>query len=141
MINVLVTRNGTDHYPAVIDPGRIVDGFVLPYFNLETVRRIADDTQAEAARVGHGSTAGTAHVTVGQVDGEEQAIVQTICWIFLAGGRHDAAVEVVRPNAEGLYAIGGFDWCWYVVDEVMNPRIPAQVRRTARPPFPGQRGA
>ncbi|MGC5411047.1 hypothetical protein ACPXCX_46270, partial [Streptomyces sp. DT225] len=68
MIDVLVCCNDRDRYPAVIDPADSHEWNVKPWFDLETVRRIADDSQEEAAEYGHGSV-DTIHVLAGQVDG------------------------------------------------------------------------
>jgi hypothetical protein len=139
MIEVLVSCNDRDRYPAWADPADHRDGYVRPWFDLETVQRIADDTQAEAARVGHGS-ADTVHVIAGTVDGAEHAVVLNICWMYLGGERHQKAVEVVQPDTEGRFAIGGFEWCWYVLDGHLNPVIPPQVKREPLPHFPHQKG-
>ncbi|MCX4550577.1 MULTISPECIES: hypothetical protein [unclassified Streptomyces] len=138
MIEVLVSCNGIDRYPALIDPGDQREGHVKPWFDLETVQRIADDTQAGAARFGHGSL-DTIHVLTGQVDSAEHAVVLNVCWMYLGGEKRQEAVEVCQPNEVGRYAIGGFEWCWYALDERLNPAIPHQVKREQLPPFPGQR--
>ncbi|WP_434593306.1 hypothetical protein [Streptomyces sp. A5-4] len=136
MIEALVSCNDTDRYPALIDPAEHRDGFVKPWFDLETVQRIADDTQAHAARFSHGSV-DTVHVLIGQVDVVTvHAVVLNICWMHLGGEKHQEAVEVVQPDAAGRYAIGGFEWCWYQLDEDLNPVIPPQVKREPLPPFP-----
>ncbi|MFJ6014488.1 hypothetical protein [Streptomyces sp. NPDC092952] len=140
MIEVRVTCNDSNSYPALVDLDDQRDGFVKPWFDLDTVRRIAADTQAEADRLGHGS-ADTVHVLEGTVDGTGHAVVIGICWMYLGGDKHQEAVEIVQPNADGRYAVGGHEWCWYVLDEPRNPAIPAQVKRAPLPPFPGQHTA
>ncbi|GGZ23467.1 hypothetical protein GCM10010387_15810 [Streptomyces inusitatus] len=138
MIEVMVCANDRDRYPAWIDPADTQDGYVRPWFDLDTVQRIADDTQAEAAEHGHGSV-DTVHVLAGQLDGAGCAVVLNICWMFLGGEKRQEAVEVCQPNAAGRYAIGGFDWCWYLLDERLNPVIPPQMKRQPLLRFPRQR--
>ncbi|MFD4315018.1 hypothetical protein [Streptomyces sp. NPDC058548] len=138
MIEVLVSCNDRDRYPALVDPADHQDGVVRPWFDLETVQRIADDSQAEAARVGHGSV-DTIHVLAGDVGGTPHVVVLNICWMYLGGDKHQEAVEICQPNEDGRYAIGGHEWGWYVLDGQLNPVIPPQVKRTPLPPFPGQR--
>ncbi|MFJ7586982.1 hypothetical protein ACIQZO_06225 [Streptomyces sp. NPDC097617] len=137
MIEVLVSCNDTQRYPALIDPDDHRDGYVKPWFDLATVQRIAADTQEDADRFSHGSV-DTVHVLTGKVDGTEHAVVLNICWMYLGGEKHQEAVEVCQPNEAGRYAIGGFEWCWYQLDEQLNPVIPPQVKREPLPPFPQQ---
>lgn len=126
MIDVMVSCNDEQRYPARIDPDVQKDGYVKPWFDLATVRRIAVDTQADAARFGHGSV-DTVHVMEGVVDGDSYAVVLSICWMYLDDDeRRECATEVAQPNDEGRYAVGGLDWCWYVLDENLNPVIPFQ---------------
>ncbi|MDH6189153.1 hypothetical protein M2168_002185 [Streptomyces sp. CZ24] len=141
MIEVLVSCNDTHRYPALIDPDERRDGFVKPWFDLETVRRIAADTKVHAAKYGRDSV-DTVHVLVRDDDeGVSHVDVLAICWMNLHDLDVADAVEIVKPNAEGRYAIGGFDWCWYQLDEQLNPVIPPQVKREPLPPLPGQRSA
>ncbi|MGP3950830.1 hypothetical protein [Streptomyces sp. 7N604] len=56
MLELLVSNNDKDAYPAFVDPGeRHAEGYVKPYFTLETVRRIAENTQAAVAEFGYGA--------------------------------------------------------------------------------------
>jgi hypothetical protein len=137
MIEVLVSCNDRHRYPAWIDPDDQRDGYVKPWFDLETVRRIADDTQAEAARFGHGSV-DTIHVIAGQVSGTERVVVLNVCWMYLAlnGDRCQQAAEIVQPNADGRYAIGGFEWCWYALSDDLMPLIPYPAEQTTARPHP-----
>lgn len=139
MIEVLVSCNDRDRYPALVDPADNRDWVVKPWFDLETVQRIADDSQEEAAEHGHGSV-DTIHVIAGQVDGKGHAVVLNICWMYLGGEKHQEAVEICQPNEDGRYAIGGHEWGWYALDEQLFPVIPPQVERMILPPLPGQRG-
>ncbi|MEU1180615.1 hypothetical protein ABZ464_23735 [Streptomyces sp. NPDC005820] len=125
MVDVMVCANERDHYPAKVDPADQRDGHVRPWFDLDTVRWIAADTQAEAARYGHGS-ADTVHVLDGTVDNTAHAVVLVISWMYLGGERHEKATEILQPNAVGRYAVGGHDWCWYVLSDDLHPLIPFQ---------------
>ncbi|MFE7214587.1 hypothetical protein ACFU93_32525 [Streptomyces sp. NPDC057611] len=126
MVEVLVCANDRDRYPAMVDPAdQSDDGYVRPWFDLDTVRRIAADTQADAERHGHGSI-DTVHVLDGTVGRQAHAVVLVICWMYLGGERRQQAVEVLQPNARGRYAVGGHDWCWYALDDLLNPQIPFQ---------------
>ncbi|MGC4947735.1 hypothetical protein ACLQ2N_16260 [Streptomyces sp. DT224] len=134
MIDVLVCCNDRDRYPAVIDPADSHEWNVKPWFDLETVRRIADDSQEEAAEYGHGSV-DTIHVLAGQVDGQDHAVVLNIRWMLMGGDRRQGAVEVCQPNGEGRYAIGGHGWGWYALDDdqryVENPAQLGQPSTTS----------
>ncbi|MEU5476838.1 hypothetical protein [Streptomyces mirabilis] len=132
-VDVMVCANDRDRYPAKVDPADQRDGYVRPWFDLDTVRRIATDTQADAARYGHGSV-DTVHVLEsgddsvkpdGPVDHTKYAVVLVICWMNLNGNKREQATEVLQPNKDGRYAIGGFEWCWYALSEDgLTPLIP-----------------
>ncbi|MFB0617252.1 hypothetical protein [Streptomyces sp. AGS-58] len=123
MVETMVSANGQDHYPALVDPTDQRDGFVRPWFDLDTVRRIAADSQDEVARYGHGSI-DTVHVLDGTVDRTEHAVVLVVCWMRLGGEQREKATEILQPNVDGRYAVGGHEWCWYAVDRLLNPLIP-----------------
>ncbi|KQW13539.1 hypothetical protein [Streptomyces sp. Root369] len=132
MVDVTVCANDEDRYPAKVDPEDQKDGYVKPWFDLDTVRRLAALTQADAAAYGHGSI-DTVHVLEGSDanqgrDGSmnvtRYAVVVVVSWMYLNGEKHERAVEVLQPNAEGRYAVGGHDWCWYALDDDLNPQIP-----------------
>ncbi|MFB7113477.1 hypothetical protein [Streptomyces sp. NPDC056291] len=126
MVEVLVCANDRDRYPAMVDPAdQSDDGYVRPWFDLDTVRRLAYDTQADAERHGHGSI-DTVHVLDGTVGRQAHTVVLVICWMYLGGERRQQAVEVLQPNAHGRYAVGGHGWCWYALDDLLNPQIPFQ---------------
>ncbi|MFJ1607015.1 hypothetical protein ACIOHS_27130 [Streptomyces sp. NPDC088253] len=123
MVEVMVCANDRDRYAAVVDPDDQRNGHVRPWFDLDTVRRIAATTQADAAQYGHGSV-DTVHVMEGAVDGTAHAVVMVVCWMYLGGEKREQAVEVLQPNADGRYAVGGHDWQWYALDGHLNPQIP-----------------
>ncbi|WP_327345946.1 hypothetical protein [Streptomyces europaeiscabiei] len=136
MVEVMVCANERDHYPALVNPADQRDGYVRPWFDLDTVRRIATDTQADAAQYGHGSI-DTVHVLDGTVermrDGTIErtahAVVTVVCWMYLGGDRHEQAVEVLQPSVSGRYAVGGHDWCWYAISDDLTPMIPFEPGR------------
>ncbi|GGQ49950.1 hypothetical protein GCM10010250_21930 [Streptomyces althioticus] len=124
MVEVMVCANERDRYPALVDPADQQDGYVRPWFDLPTVRLIAAETQAEAVRYGHGSV-NTVHVLDGTVDGQAEAVVLEIGWMYLGGTKRQQSVDVIWPNEDGRYAVGGhFDWCWYALDKDGHPQIP-----------------
>lgn len=126
----MVSNNERHFYSARInlDDGQ-VDGFVKPWFDLDTVRDIAENTQDDAERHGHGSI-DTVHVIDGGTEnGEPRALVVVITWMDIATQGVERATEIVEPDEHGLYAIGGFPWCWYVLDSEMNPQIPYRVEQ------------
>ncbi|MFE2425005.1 hypothetical protein [Streptomyces hokutonensis] len=124
MVEVVVSANETDRYPALVDPSdQASDGYVKPWFDLGTVRQIAANTQADAARYGHGSI-DTVHVIDGTVDGTRHAVVLLIAWMYLGGDSHEKATQVLQPNDDDRYAVGGHAWCWYALDDDLMPQIP-----------------
>ncbi|MGW4007935.1 hypothetical protein [Streptomyces sp. NPDC004763] len=123
MVEVMVSANEHDRYPALVDPDDQHDGYVRPWFDLDTVRRIAADTQAAAERYGHGA-ADTVHVLDGSVDGTAHAVVLLVTWMDLGTDCHEQATEILQPNADGRYAVGGHDWCWFALDDDLKPLIP-----------------
>ncbi|KUN37705.1 hypothetical protein AQJ30_15590 [Streptomyces longwoodensis] len=123
MVEALVCANDRDRYPALLDPADQRGGHVRPWFDLPTVRRIAADTRREARRYGHGST-DTVHVLTGTVDGARHTVVVVVSWMRLGGEHRTQAVEVLHPNTDGRYAVGGHAWCWYALDDDLMPQIP-----------------
>ncbi|MEU1853911.1 hypothetical protein ABZ499_32810 [Streptomyces sp. NPDC019990] len=131
MVEVTVSANERDHYTALVDPADQRDGFVNPWFDLDTVREIAADTRRAAWRYGHDSI-DTVHVLSGKVarrrDGKMQsvreAVVLVISWMRLGTDQHEQAVKILQPNDDGRYAVGGHDWTWFVVGDDLTPQIP-----------------
>ncbi|MFD6936294.1 hypothetical protein ACFWAP_09100 [Streptomyces goshikiensis] len=123
MIQILVSCNDRDRYPAWVDPtDQLEGGYVRPWFDLGTVQRISDDTQADADRHGHGSV-DTIHVLAGDVSGQGHAVVVSICWMYLGGDKHDQAVEILQPDGGARYSVGA-DWDWYALSDDLSPIIP-----------------
>ncbi|MGW3308264.1 hypothetical protein ACWDG9_16950 [Streptomyces sp. NPDC001073] len=137
MVDVMVCANEVNRYPAKVDPTDQRDGYVKPWFDLETVRRIAADTQADAVRYGYDAI-DTVHLLPGgddrvghdgPVEGAKYAVVLVVCWMYLDGDKREQAVEIVPPSADGRYAIGGFEWCWYALsDDGLSPLIPFEPK-------------
>ncbi|MEU2462099.1 hypothetical protein ABZ604_31520 [Streptomyces sp. NPDC012473] len=126
MTETLVSNNDRDHYPALINPAEAnAEGYVKPWFELETVRRIAEQTQADAAEFGYGSI-DTVHVIDGGTErGEPRALVAVVTWMYMPGKNVEEATEILAPHPEtGRYAIGGLPWCWYALDDQLMPNFP-----------------
>ncbi|MYR63206.1 hypothetical protein GTY54_45740 [Streptomyces sp. SID625] len=123
MVEVTVCANERDHYLALVDPADQRDGYVRPWFDLPTVHRIAADTQRDAAKYGHGSI-DTVHILHGKVNDTRHAVVMVVTWMHLGGEKQQQAVEVLQPNTDGRYAVGGHPWCWYVLSDDLTPLIP-----------------
>ncbi|WP_434593311.1 hypothetical protein [Streptomyces sp. A5-4] len=43
--------------------------------------------------------------------GAARAVIVHISWMYLSEGS-DTAARIVRPGRDGLYSIGGWEWCW-----------------------------
>lgn len=125
MADVMVCANDRDRYPAKVDPADQRAGYVRPWFDLDTVRRIAADTQRQARTFGQGSV-DTVHVLDGVVDGNPHSVVLVISWMYLGNEWNEKATQILRPNMVGRYAVGGHDWCWYALDDDLHPLIPFQ---------------
>ena len=99
-------------YDAVLDPTNRWNGWLDPYFTLDTVRELATRTQQLADECGHDST-DTIHVIDGGTDahGEPRVVVLHNRWQYLP--ESDTAATVVRPDERGLYGIGGWEWTWH----------------------------
>ena len=111
MIDTFVSLDGpTPIYPARLDPAKGWN-WVSPTFTLDTVRRIAIDTQAWAAKCGH-DYADTLHV----IDGGTQAVVLRVDWRYPADGG-GVATTVIEPGDDGRYSIANGEWSWYHVED------------------------
>ncbi|QKW06954.1 hypothetical protein HUT18_11660 [Streptomyces sp. NA04227] len=150
MHRVMVSNNYTDKYPACVDADeRHDEGWVRPYFDLDTVRELAANTQAAAAEFGHDAI-DTVHVIDaidfidGEVDEDPWSLVVVISWMDIAVKGVDGATTIVTPRyhredggdydpeyqGEPLYAIGGFPWCWYAIGpDGIHPQIPFRPER------------
>ncbi|MFZ3595070.1 hypothetical protein [Streptomyces sp. BH104] len=140
MHRVTVCNNDKNRYPAYVDADeRHGEGWVRPYFDVDTVRELAANTQAEAAQFGHGSI-DTVHVIDGGTNGGyPRVVVAVICWMDIETKGIDGATAIVEPIrvrddedgddpdgiGEPLYPVGGFEWCWYAMSpDGIHPQIP-----------------
>ncbi|MFE5795802.1 hypothetical protein ACFQ8C_24955 [Streptomyces sp. NPDC056503] len=115
-VRTRVTITGTENYEAVVDPSDRWNGFVSPYFTLDTVRQLSADTLAMAEAGGY-DYADTVHVIDGgsEADGTPRAIVLHISWTFLADEGPAQVASIISPREEdGLYCIGGWEWTWSI---------------------------
>ncbi|MGW4731810.1 hypothetical protein ACWEQC_22050 [Streptomyces shenzhenensis] len=115
LIATRVCIDGPDTYPAFIDPTETFGSRVVPYFTLDTVRQLAHDTQAGAAK--HDPRGAAAiHIveTTPDRNGEPGRVVLHIDWWQEANVGPEDAVLVVAPNEHGLYPIGRENWHWSV---------------------------
>ncbi|MFE7096587.1 hypothetical protein [Streptomyces erythrochromogenes] len=104
-------------YPAQVSELRW-NGGVVPFFTLDTMRTLAADTAADAAKYGH-DRLNTVHVIEGGTDvsGQPQAVVLAICWTFYDQDGPKNITRVITPTAEGLYPGAGLDHAWQLADE------------------------
>ncbi|MEU3342255.1 hypothetical protein [Streptomyces sp. NPDC006668] len=93
------------------------EGYLTPFFTLDTVRELAVCTQQLCAEYGRDSE--TIHVLsildvadsrAGHEDQPRVVVVQ-IRWQYLDEGA-ESAVSIIEPNQDGLYQIGSDDWAW-----------------------------
>ncbi|MFB7341275.1 hypothetical protein ACFCZ6_14555 [Streptomyces hydrogenans] len=113
-VRTRVTVGGTPDYEAVVDPSHRWNGWVSPYFTLDTVRQLAAETIDTADAHGY-TDAETIHVIDGGTDsdGEPRAVVLHIRWIYLDDQGPEKVTSVIDPREEdGLYCIGGWEWAW-----------------------------
>ncbi|WP_127356496.1 hypothetical protein [Actinacidiphila soli] len=99
-------------YDAKLDPANRWNGWLSPRFTLDTVRKLAARTQEMADEYGN-DCVDTIHVIDGGTDSEHEprVVVLHIRWQwFDEGGK--SATSIIQP-AEGLYAIGGWEWTWH----------------------------
>ncbi|WP_327349623.1 hypothetical protein OG772_20285 [Streptomyces sp. NBC_01321] len=100
-------------YDAKLNPDNRWNGWLSPFFTLDTARKIAARTQEMADEDGH-DCVDTIHVIDGGIDreGEPRAVVLHISWQYFDEGSQTAA-SIIQPNDEGLYGIGGWSWTWH----------------------------
>ncbi|MFB8026889.1 MULTISPECIES: hypothetical protein [unclassified Streptomyces] len=108
---------GGEIYPARLNPQNRHNGWYDPYFTLETVRKLAADLQQEAALPGCEGI-DTIHVIDSRtdIDGAPQAVVVHVRWRHL-DDMNEPTTTVVRPDADGLYGIGSYEWTWSQVKD------------------------
>ncbi|MFF2612351.1 hypothetical protein [Kitasatospora sp. NPDC058046] len=108
-----VTLDGPD-YRAKVDPTNRWNGWLSPYFTLDTVRELAKwfDQQAEEYGL---DAVDTIHVIDGGTteDGSPRVVVAKVSWMYIGDEGPEECTEIIEPTSEGLYGIGGWEWCWY----------------------------
>ncbi|MFJ3817828.1 hypothetical protein [Streptomyces sp. NPDC090056] len=115
-VRTRVTIDGTPDYPAVLDPANRWNGFVSPFFTLDTVRQLAAETLDIATKYGY-DCADTIHVIDGGTDsnGAPRAVVLHIRWMYLEDEGPAQVTSIINPREEdGLYGIGGWEWTWSI---------------------------
>lgn len=137
MIDTFVTVDEASAYPARLDPKDRRNGWVSPHFTLDTVRKLAADTQTDAEEYGHDCT-DTVHVIDGGTDddGNPHAIVLKISWEHLDDEGARQVTQIIEPDSDGLYGIGGREWTWRVIGdgplfEALNAAYKARKRLLA----------
>jgi hypothetical protein len=127
---VKVTADGKNVYEAVVDRSLDWNGFLMPRFDLDTVKQIAADCDeiiagdgyqhAEEIRIieASGYTGFADGVDELESDPVTAVVVVHISWqwFFSSGPEHCA--KVLKPGEDGRYAIGAGLWTW---SEVTNP--------------------
>lgn len=101
-------------YVAWVDPNDRWNGWLNPQFELDEVRNIARDTQAD-----HEITETVHVIERAESSGEDSreadaatAIVLHVRWLQLKEDGPTAAVEIVEPDEHGRYWIGTYAWTW-----------------------------
>ncbi|MFD8600412.1 hypothetical protein ACFV1L_35980 [Kitasatospora sp. NPDC059646] len=96
-------------YDAASIAGTCPNGYALPYFTLDTVRRLAADLDTARAQRGNGDTIAFDGTTVRIIDGD--------------AGDDDAdpVMEVCHPRADGTYALGHGYWTWHALPYPAEP--------------------
>ncbi len=117
MITTRVSYNEERTYAAQVHPTNRWNDWVSPSFTLDTVRQLAADTQADAAKYGHDAV-DTIHVIEGGTDteGEPRAIVLHIRWAH-HGQSPKQGAAIGHPGKDGRYYIGGWEWTWYMIED------------------------
>ncbi|MFD7972980.1 hypothetical protein [Streptomyces clavifer] len=111
-IDTFVCVDDEHIYPARLDRANRWNGWVSPGFTLDAVRELAAHTEEAAETYGHDCVD---QITV--IDGEPEPVVLHIRWLYLREEGPASAVNVVKPDADGLYWIGGWEWTWYEVKD------------------------
>ncbi|MFI9026329.1 hypothetical protein [Streptomyces sp. NPDC053560] len=104
-----VSVDDTHIYPARVDLSNRWNGWLSPGFTLDAVRQLAAHTQQTADELGYDCTD---QIVV--IDGEPAPVVLHIRWQWVTDDQ-EGTVNVVQPDADGRYWIGGWEWTWYQV--------------------------
>lgn len=111
MIDTWVCVDDENIYPARVDLAHRWNGFLSPGFTLDAVRQLAAHTEQLVEEYGYDND------QIKVIDGAPEPVVLHIRWQYLIEDGSDSAVNVVKPDADGLYWIGGWEWCWYQVQD------------------------
>lgn len=111
VIDTYVCVDDVHLYPALVDPTDRWNGWVNPGFTIDAARQLAAHTEEMAEKYGRDCT-DQIHV----IEGGPVPVVLHIRWMYLADEPATAA-NVIKPDEDGLYWIGGYEWTWYIVEE------------------------
>lgn len=103
LIDTWVTVDEQHIYPARLDPS---GPRVSPGLTLEAVRQLAAHNAEDAEQFGHEGD------QIRVIDGAPEPVVLHIRWSDFTTNRLADTVNVVKPDAEGLYWIGDSEWTW-----------------------------
>ncbi|MEU6928975.1 hypothetical protein AB0A05_07405 [Streptomyces sp. NPDC046374] len=98
-------------YEATVDLSHRWNGWLSPGFTLDAVRQLAAHTEEMAEAEGFDCSD---QIIV--IDGEPEPVVLHVRWQYHKE-EGAQAVNVVKPDENGLYWIGGWEWCWYQVED------------------------
>ncbi|NGO66778.1 hypothetical protein [Streptomyces boncukensis] len=111
VIDTYVCVDDEHIYPALVDPDNRWNGWVSPGFTIDAVRQLAAHTEEMAEEYGHDCTD-----QIKVIEGGPVPVVLHIRWQYLDEEPASAA-NVVKPDDDGRYWIGGWEWTWYIVEE------------------------
>ncbi|MFJ5037968.1 hypothetical protein [Streptomyces parvulus] len=83
----------------------------VPWSGLDRGEQPTISTATPAARKAARKSARKAARLTGTGRGQERAVIVHLRWQHLVEGSTTAA-EIIEPDADGLYCIGGWEWCW-----------------------------
>jgi hypothetical protein len=95
---------GDDIYDAIHDPTIRWNGWLCPSFTRETVEQMATDFDKAASEYEDMD-----RITF---DGDDVLIHSPV---YEAEDGYKP--ERITPDADGLYSVGAFAWCWYDADD------------------------
>lgn len=146
MEKILVSADGAKSYEAMVDKSHRWNGWLVPRFTLDTVKRIAADLKRQNKKSGYdhaeeirvveapgltGYPEGTDEVNSDPLPG---VVVIQISWMRVFTHGPDECTRVITPDANGLYSIGS-GWTWHEVtspvDEVHWPTFADEFAQCA----------
>lgn len=83
----------------------------VPWSGLDRGEQPSISAATPAARKAARKSARKAARLKGSGRGQERAVIVHLRWQHLAEGSTTAA-EIIEPDDDGLYCIGGWEWCW-----------------------------